>query len=124
MHKGSILRALALSVLLSVVFPAAYMLFFVKGVEYDPPLDQSEFSQLSLDEQAKIVEKRARPISGLQVIISNSGHPYFWLEYGKLMVLGFVFAFVTSISVLLWEQRALRSNSALNRTRADDARSG
>jgi len=102
-----------LSLLLSVVFPAAYMVFFMKGVVYDPPLDQSTFSKLSLDEQANIVGKSARPTSGLQFIISNSSHPYFWLEYAKLMVFGFVFAFLTSVSVLLWEQKVLRSNPAL-----------
>lgn len=103
MNKGSLLRAAVLSLVLSAVFPAAYMVFFVSGVTYDPPLDPSTFSTLSLDEQAKIVEERARPTSGVQVIISNSGHPYFWLEYAKLMALGFVFAFLASVSVVLWE---------------------
>ena len=97
-----------------MVFPVAYMAFFVKGVEYDPPLDQSTMSKLSLDEQVKIAEKSARPTNGLQFMINNSGHPYFWLEYAKLMALCFVFAFLASISILLWEQRALRSNPALN----------
>ena len=106
MKKGSILRALVVSVLLSGVFPPAYMLSFVKGVEYDPPLDHSTLSQLSLNEQAKIVEKRAHPVSGLQFMISNSGHLDFWLWYGKLMVLGFIVAFVASVSVLFWEQKA------------------
>jgi hypothetical protein len=114
MNKGSLRRALVLSLLLSVVFPVAYMVLFVKGVEYDPPLDQTTFSKLSHDEQANIVEKRARPISGLQFIVSNSGHPYFWLEYAKLMAFGFVFALLVSVSILLWEQKALRSNPALN----------
>lgn len=114
MNKGSLLRAAVLSLILSAVFPAAYMLLFVSGVAYDPPLDQSTFAKLSLDEQAKIVEKRARPTSGLQVIISNSRHPYFWLEYAKLMAFGFVFAFLAGAFVLLWEQNALPSNPALN----------
>ncbi len=122
MNKGSLRRAVILSLFLSVIFPATYIVLFVEGVEYDPPLDQSTFSKLSLDEQAKFIEKNARPTSGLQVLIGNSGHPYFWLEYAQLMALGFVFTFLASTSALLWEQRASRSNSTLNRARADDSR--
>ena len=114
MNKNSLRRALALSLLLSVVFPAVYMVFFAQGIEFEPSLDLTTFSKLSLDEQANIVEEKASSISGLQAIISNSNHPYFWLEYGKLMVFGFCFSFLTIVTILLWEQRVIRSNQSLN----------
>jgi hypothetical protein len=109
MKKESLLRALVVSLILGAVFPAVYVALFVKGVEYDPPVDFSTFSQLPYEEQTKTLEKSARTVSGPQVLINRSTEPRFWLEYGELMLMGFMFAFAASVSVLAWERRS-RSN--------------
>jgi len=123
--KADILRALAVSLVISVLLGVAYVVLLADTVTLrEGTVFPSDYPTWSAQKQTDWIKQHSDVSSGFEglTVRYRESAALFWAELVHFFLPIFVAAFVSCVAFAVWTRK--RSNPPLNRTRANNARAG